>query len=182
MLPICVSSSTISAVPLRWSRPPVAKSGPNSAQRGSSSRFPTQSHPSPLQGLRTWVDNWFAYVEQGNLPGGCFLNAVSSEYRAKPGAVCDAVRNYRAMARERQREWSERARQAGELRTDGNVDELLLGLLAYHAVANVAFLMDEMPQFKQAHESSQRLLNEAAIPSVTPKRNRLALDAMAKDR
>ncbi len=86
------------------------------------------------------------------------------------------------MARERQREWSERARQAGELRTDGNVDELLLGLLAYHAVANVAFLMDEMPQFKQAHESSQRLLNEAAIPSVTPKRNRLALDAMAKDR
>lgn len=78
---------------------------------------------------------------------------MSSEYRAKPGAVREAVRNYRAMARERQREWIERVRQAGKLRPDGNADELLLGLLAYQAAANVAFLMDEMPQFKQVHES-----------------------------
>ncbi|OZI34660.1 TetR family transcriptional regulator [Bordetella genomosp. 10] len=121
---------------------------------------PASTRRTPLDRLLAWVDNWFAFVEQRVLPGGCFLNSASSEYRARPGQIRDAINHYRHAGQARLQEWLEAARQAGQLRDETDVPALAFALLAFQASANVASLMGDTAQFKLAHNQSRRLLLE----------------------
>ncbi|MDR3397585.1 MAG: TetR/AcrR family transcriptional regulator [Pandoraea sp.] len=124
---------------------------------------PALSQPTALECILTWIENWFAFVSERALPGGCFLNAVSSEYRAKEGAVHDAIAAYRAAARQRLEEWIEQARADGDLAKDTDVKALALGLLAYQSIANVAFSMGETALFDQAHETCRQLVRDKTV-------------------
>ena len=62
--------------------------------------FPAMNNKSPLAKLLALIKGWFDFVEKRTLPGGCFINAVSSEYRARPGRIHDRVVEHRVATRD----------------------------------------------------------------------------------
>src|SRR5687767_7754167 len=50
-------------------------------------------HPEGLQRLLALCDNWFDYLADTGLPGGCLLTAASAEFDGREGQVHDAVLN-----------------------------------------------------------------------------------------
>ncbi|SOB87126.1 transcriptional regulator, TetR family [Sphingomonas guangdongensis] len=119
---------------------------------------PALTQPSPLLQLQALVEGWFEFVEKRTLPGGCFINAASNEYRARPGRIRDQVKEHRSEARSRFRGLIVKAKKLGELRP--NVDETCLAfeLLAYQSAANVAALMGDEEEFLLARQASQQRL------------------------
>ena len=124
---------------------------------------PALRETSPLARLSALVDGWYAFVEARTLPGGCFINAVSSEYRARPGPIRDRINGHRADKRARFRQLIAEAKTAGELRVDVDDAQLTFELLAYQAAANVAALMGEEEEFALARRSSRDRLNAAIV-------------------
>ncbi|WP_394821588.1 TetR/AcrR family transcriptional regulator [Pendulispora albinea] len=123
---------------------------------------PALRQASPLARLVALVDGWYAFVEKRTLPGGCFLNATSSEYRARPGRIHDRVRGYRNGTRARFRELIEEAKEAGELGRDVDASALSFDLVAHQAAANVAALMGDREEFAFAKRASRdRILGAA---------------------
>lgn len=110
---------------------------------------------SPLARLEAMVEGWFDFVEIRRLPGGCFMNAVTSEFRARPGAIRDSVATRRAEKRDRYGAAIEDAKAAGELRADVNADQLAFELLAFQALANIALTIGDDDEFQRARESSR---------------------------
>ncbi len=117
----------------------------------------------PFERLTALVESWFAFVERRQLPGGCFMNAVSSEFRARPGPVRDRVAERRAAKRRRYLDALEAARAAGELRDGVDVEELAFELLAYQALANVAFTIGDDEEFERARAISRKRLKAARV-------------------
>ena len=105
--------------------------------------FPAMTKKTALAKLLALVEGWFDYVEKRTLPGGCFVNAVSNEYRAREGRVRDRIVEHRVATRDRYRKLITDAKSAGELRADTDVEQLVFELVANEAVANVAALMEE---------------------------------------
>nr|WP_152527995.1 hypothetical protein [Sphingobium lactosutens] len=102
------------------------------------------------------VDGWFRFVEQRTLPGGCFINAASSKYRARPGRIRDQINEHRAATRERFRKLIREAVEAGELRPEVEADQLVFELVACQAAANVAALMNDRNEFVWARIGPKR--------------------------
>ncbi|MGO4683531.1 TetR/AcrR family transcriptional regulator [Hyphomicrobium sp. 2TAF46] len=115
---------------------------------------PAMEQPTPLKRLLALVDGWFCFVEQRTLPGGCFVNAVSNEYRARPGRIRDRINAHRAATRERFRNLIREAVEVGELRPEVDVDQLVFELVACQAAANVAALMNDRDEFIRAWRMS----------------------------
>lgn len=109
--------------------------------------------------LHALVNGWFNFVRKRKLPGGCLINAVSSEFRAKPGRVRDRINEYRAGTRDRFRSLIVAGRDAGEFRPDVDVEEIVFHLTAYQATANIAALMGDTTQFRRAHRASLRCID-----------------------
>lgn len=122
---------------------------------------PAKRDASPLSRVRGMVENWFAFVERRDLPGGCFMNAVSSEFRARPGAIRDRVAARRAEKRRRYVETLGEAQRLGEIRPDVDVGELAFELLAFQALANVAFTIGDDAEFQRARAISHKRLDAA---------------------
>jgi AcrR family transcriptional regulator len=125
--------------------------------------LPAAAKRTPLDRLLAWVDNWYDFVEARVMPGGCFLNAVSSEYRTRPGRIRDSINDFRYTGQARLREWIEAAKEAGQLRPDTDVQALAFSLLAYQTSANVASLMGDDATFKTA----RRLSRESVLAHAT---------------
>ena len=115
---------------------------------------PAMAERSPLARLLALVEGWFRFVAERVLPGGCFLNAVSSEYRARPGSIRDRINRHRAATRERFRALIAEAKAAGELKLEVDVDQLVFELIACQAAANVAALMGDEREFRRALATS----------------------------
>ena len=133
--------------------------------------FPAMNKKSPLAKLLALIEGWFDFVEKRTLPGGCFINAVSSEYRARPGRIHDRVVEHRVATRDRYRRLIADAKAAGELRADLDVEQLVFDLVASEAVANVAALMADNDEFERARSTSLGRIRESMPPSL-PKRKR----------
>ncbi|WP_020179694.1 TetR/AcrR family transcriptional regulator [Methylopila sp. M107] len=123
---------------------------------------PARAEASPLARARAMVENWFAFVERRQLPGGCFMNAVSSEFRARPGAIRDRVAGRRAEKRRRYVETLRDAQDAGEIGVEIDPDELAFELLAFQALANIAFTIGDDEEFERARALSRKRLDVAA--------------------
>jgi AcrR family transcriptional regulator len=108
----------------------------------------------PAARLEALVDGWFGFVEMRILPGGCFINAVSSEYRARPGRVRDRINEHRKEIRSRFTDLIHASQKADELRADLDVEQMVFELVAYQAAANVASLMGDSDEFSRARASS----------------------------
>lgn len=122
---------------------------------------PLAAAKTPFERLIALVESWFAFVERRQLPGGCFMNGVSSEFRARPGPVRDRVAERRAAKRRRYLDALGAARAAGELRDGVDVEELAFELLAYQALANVAFTIGDDEEFERARAISRKRLDAA---------------------
>jgi AcrR family transcriptional regulator len=123
---------------------------------------PALAQPSPLARLLALVDGWFAFVENRTLPGGCFVNAVSSEFRARLGPIRDRINHYRGQGRARFRNLIREAQAQGELRPDVDESQLVFDLFAHQAAANVAALIGDEEEFALARRMSQDRILEVA--------------------
>jgi AcrR family transcriptional regulator len=133
--------------------------------------FPAMSKKTPSAKLLALVEGWFDFVEKRTMPGGCFVNAVSSEYRARPGRIHDRIVEHRVATRDRYRRLITDAKAAGEFRAEVDVEQLVFDLVANEAVANVAALMEENEEFERARSTSLGRIKES-MPSAPPKRKR----------
>lgn len=127
--------------------------------------YPAMSKNSPLERLLALVKGWFAFVEKRTLPGGCFMHAVSSEYRLRPGRVRDRVNEHRAAIRDRLRQVIADAKAVGEMREDADAEQLIFELIASEAAANVAQLMGDSQEFKRARSTSLDRIRAGVTPS-----------------
>ena len=117
---------------------------------------PALAEPDPLKRLGLLVERWFAFVESRRLPGGCFMNALASEYRCRPGAVRDRVSARRAEKTARYAACVEEARAAGAVPADVDPQQVAFELLAFQAAANVAATIGDDACFARARETSLR--------------------------
>ncbi|WP_199175935.1 TetR/AcrR family transcriptional regulator [Telmatospirillum siberiense] len=129
---------------------------------------PAEQQRDPLARIRSWIESWFSFVERRVLPGGCFLNAVSSEYRTRDGVIRDKITEYRTLGRQRLRNWIEEAKLARKIADDVDVEALVFELMSYQAIANVAALMGEQELFERARKASQSIVADAAAVAVKP--------------
>ena len=136
--------------------------------------FPAMNKKTALAKLLALVEGWFDFVERRTLPGGCFVNAVSSEYRARQGRIHDRIVEHRVATRDRYRRLITDAKSTGELRADVDVEQLVFDLVANEAVANVAALMEESEEFERARSTSLGRIRESMPPLPKRKRPRVA--------
>jgi AcrR family transcriptional regulator len=132
---------------------------------------PAMNKKSLLAKLLALVEGWFDFVESRAMPGGCFMNAVSNEYRTRPGRIRDEIRKHRSTIRGRLRKLIVEAKEAGELRADVDVEQLVFDLLASEAAANIAALMGETKEFDRARSTSLDRIR-MSMKSSHPKRIR----------
>ncbi len=52
---------------------------------------PALAEPEGMDRLRAIVDNWFDYISEPVLPGGCFRVATTVEFDSRPGPIRDAI-------------------------------------------------------------------------------------------
>ena len=52
---------------------------------------PALAEPEGMARLRAIVDNWFDYISEPVLPGGCFRVATTAEFDSRPGPIRDAI-------------------------------------------------------------------------------------------
>jgi AcrR family transcriptional regulator len=130
---------------------------------------PAMNKKSPRARLLALVEGWFDFVESRALPGGCFMNAVSSEYRTRPGRIRDQINKHRATIRDRLRKLIVAAKEASELRADVDVEQLVFDLIASEAAANIAALMGDRKEFDRARSTS---LDRVRIGMMRRKRSR----------
>jgi len=147
--------------------------------------FPAMNKKTPLAKLLALIEGWFDFVEKRTLPGGCFINAVSSEYRARPGRIHDRVVEHRVATRDRYRRLITEAKSAGELRADLDVKQLVFDLVASEAVANVAALMEDNDEFQRARSTSLGRIKEsmpaALLKAKRPEGRRRSLKGRARN-
>lgn len=124
---------------------------------------PALAKASPLARLSALVEGWYDFVDQQILPGGCFVHAVSVEYRTRPGRIRDRINEYRASRRARLREQIVAAKAAGELRADIDEGQLVFELIAYQAAANLAAAMGDQDEFARSRRTSLAHIRAAAI-------------------
>jgi AcrR family transcriptional regulator len=124
---------------------------------------PALRKPTPLARLRALTELWFAFVEKRTLPGGCFITAVSSEYRTRPGRIRDRINEHRASGRARMRKLIREAKACGQIRTDADEAQLVFDLFAYQAAANVAALMGDEEQFERARRTTRKRIRSVAV-------------------
>ncbi|WP_210239035.1 TetR/AcrR family transcriptional regulator [Mesorhizobium sp. 8] len=115
---------------------------------------PAMALATPAVRLEAVITAWFDFVEKRVLPGGCFLNAISSEYRARPGRIRDRINEHRAAIRDRFATLLRLGQEAGEFRKELDIDQLVFELVAFQAAANVAALMGDTDEFTLARSAS----------------------------
>lgn len=122
---------------------------------------PALRSKSALDALQSLLEGWYQFVERRTLPGGCFLNAVSSEFRNQPGPIRERIQVYRELKRTRFRELIAQAQAQGQLRKKLDVDALVVEWVACEAAANVAALMNDKREFRLARSVALRHLQQS---------------------
>jgi AcrR family transcriptional regulator len=120
---------------------------------------PALAQETPLSRLKALVEGWYAHVETRLLPGGCFMHALSYEYRTRPGPIRDRVEHYRKAARRRLIDLVQQAQAAGEIGASADAGQVALELTAFQSLANVAALMDDTGQFELARRMTRERLH-----------------------
>ena len=141
---------------------------------------PSECHATPLEKLKALVEGWFHFIENKTLPGGCFMSAIASEYRARPGRIQDWVNDYRAGTRSQFRRLIVEAKDAGELLLTVDEDQLAFELFAAQGFANAAELLGNHDEFERSREGSLRSINSAMTAKAKRRASRQAPKPGAK--
>jgi AcrR family transcriptional regulator len=116
--------------------------------------------PSAFKRLERYCLGWFDYVADRVLPGGCFVTAVSSEFRGIHGAVRDRLIVFRREMQADLRAGIIAAADEGGTAKRIDAADLVHRILAFRAAANVASLLGDTAAFEHARESTRRILRE----------------------
>lgn len=84
---------------------------------------------------------FFSYVERGVFPGGCFFAGLLADEDARSGPVHDAAERIEREWVEGMRELVAKAKEAGHLRNDVDVEQLAFELYAFLELANYHFVL-----------------------------------------
>ena len=115
----------------------------------------------PHERLRRLCAAWFRYVSRRVFPGGCFLYATASEYRARRGPIRDRVRQHRA-AWDRQLAGAIREGQrVGRIHKSVDAADLVVELTSYQAGANLAALLGDREAFRRAERATRERISRA---------------------
>jgi AcrR family transcriptional regulator len=113
---------------------------------------------------------WFRYVARRVFPGGCFLYATASEYRARRGPIRDRVREYRAAWNRLLAAAIRDGQRAGGIPRSVDAADLVVELAAYQAGANLAALLGDRAAFRRAERATRRRLRDLADVARAPVR------------
>lgn len=124
---------------------------------------PAEQAEPGLPRLRLLCESWLAYTQSGVFPGGCFFQAVASEFNTRPGPIRDAM----AVAA---RDWEsllvgliEIARTNGELTADVDPGQLAFILIGLMETANAhALLLDDPTRYRRAATAIAQTLRSVA--------------------
>jgi AcrR family transcriptional regulator len=113
----------------------------------------------PEERLRRFCFGWFDYVQHRVLPGGCLITAATSEFRTIPGAVRDHLIELRRRKREFLRTTINQIRVSKNAAAPRPVEDIVHEIFAYHAAANVAFLLSENEAFEHARRRTEAIVD-----------------------
>lgn len=120
---------------------------------------PALAAPPGLPRLRELVDRFLDYSRNRVFSGGCFFAAVTAEYRARPGAVRDAIADWRQRWSAFLAEAVRRAVAAGDLPGDTDPAQLGFEIVALLEAANDASLLHGTSEpYARARVALDRLL------------------------
>jgi AcrR family transcriptional regulator len=120
---------------------------------------PVMSTPAGMARLRAIVDAWIDYSEGRVFSGGCFFAAAAAEYRARPGAVRDAVAAQLTRWREFIAGAVTRTVATGELPADTDPVQVAFEITALLDAANDASLLyDDPAAYARARTAIDALL------------------------
>jgi AcrR family transcriptional regulator len=123
---------------------------------------PALAKETPLAQLTALVEGWYEFIHQQVLPGGCFIHAVSVEFRTRPGRIRDRIVEYRVARRARLRQLIADATAAGELRADVDEAQLVFDIVACQAAANVAAAIGDHDEFAFSRRTALAHIRRAA--------------------
>lgn len=119
----------------------------------------------PFGRLRDLCEAWFDLVSDTALPGGCLVTAATTEYRARPGAIRALIEVHRGRWRDHLRQAARAAQEAGELRPEIDLEQLVFQILAFQAAANFSLDEGACEDFARARRGVEALLAQARAPS-----------------
>lgn len=121
---------------------------------------PATHASTPAAALKLICLGWFDYVRKRILPAGCFVTAVTSEYRLTDGPVRDRLIELRETHRALLRQLIGDARAGRRALPAGKIEEALHDILAYRVAANIAFPLGEKSAFEHALSKTKRIVSE----------------------
>lgn len=116
----------------------------------------------PLQRLRALCVAWFDLIEGCETPGGCLVTAAAAEFRCRDGALAEQAAMHQARWRDAVTAAVQAAKDAGELRGDIDVSQLVFEILAFQGAANLVAGHVEAPELAHARRAVESLLARAA--------------------
>jgi AcrR family transcriptional regulator len=114
---------------------------------------PTMRHEPGLDRLLALCDNWFDYVTDTGLPGGCLMTAAALEFDGRTGEVHDQVAEAWA-------DWDDLLRRELQ-RTPGDfdVDQALFEIVAFGPAVNRAVqLFGDRTAVERAKRATRRVI------------------------
>jgi AcrR family transcriptional regulator len=119
---------------------------------------------SPRERLGRLCDAWLRYVRRRVFPGGCFLYATTSEYRARPGPIRDRVQQHRTAWNRRLAAAILEGQRAGRIRKSADAADLVVELTSYQAGANLAAFLGDREAFRRAERATRKRIRGLAGP------------------
>ena len=116
----------------------------------------------PLEHLRQLCNAWFDLISETGLPGGCLVTAAAMEFRARHGAIADAIIDHRVRWRDQLRMAARAAQDAGELDQNIDLEQLVFEILALQGAANASLGEGSSADFDRARRGLETLLTRAS--------------------
>jgi len=103
--------------------------------------MPAMKAPRGVKRMRALFENWIAWPQRAQLPGGCPIDAATREYQHQPGPMRDAIMDRQKMLNRELHKMVQMAVDTGELRADADTDQLVFDFLGIILVFYRAELM-----------------------------------------
>jgi AcrR family transcriptional regulator len=128
---------------------------------------PALAHPPGLHRIWQLSEAWLGYSSRRVFPGGCFFQKVMAEYGSRPAPVQDAQRTADTEWRALVRQTITEARDAGELASDVDADQLAFELISFWEAANIqSVLLDSALPYARARTAVRNVLRTASTTAA----------------
>jgi AcrR family transcriptional regulator len=127
---------------------------------------PMHDAPPGIPAVLALADAFLDHLRRRVFPGGCFFACASAELQSRPGPVKERIAAFDQRWKGRFAEQLRFARDAGELASDEDLDQLFFELDAYLLYAHAAFAFRGDPAVLDRAADAVRTRLAAAVPSA----------------